>query len=274
MNKEFKYQNKRIFYRISGIGNPVVLIHGFGEDGNIWNNQVEILKDKFRLIVPDLPGSGNSEMIDDMSMEGMADLVKAIIDQEASPAAGKRATLIGHSMGGYITLAFAEKYPGYLNSFGLFHSTAYADSEEKKASRQKGIEFTREHGVFAFLKATLPNLFSQQTREERPEMINELVRASNNFSAPAIVSYYEAMMKRPDRTHMLQKATVPVLFIMGKNDTIIPMEDVLAQSHLPGKSYIYIFLNSGHMGMLEEKEKCKEILEKFLLEIDETTTNI
>jgi len=292
MNKELLYQNKKIFYRITGSGKPVMLIHGFGEDGNIWNNQVEYLKDRFQFIIPDLPGSGRSEMIDDMSMEGMAEIIKEILDREASPnpsaggalesdnsnkhfihvdseipPAGGGGALIGHSMGGYITLAFAEKYPGYLNAIGLFHSTAYADSEEKKAARRKGIEFVREHGAFAFLKTTIPNLFSMKTKDEKPGLIEEQLVGLDNFSAPAIVSYYEAMMQRPERTEILQKATVPVLFIMGKYDTTIPLQDGLQQCHLPGKSYIHILRNSGHMGMLEEKEKCNEILEKFLQEM-------
>lgn len=110
-----------------------MLIHGFGEDAAIWNNQTEYLKDKFQLIIPDLPGSGKSEMTDDMSMEGMAEVIHSIIRQEDIDAC----TVIGHSMGGYITLAFAEKYPDYLSAFGLFHSTAYADSDEKNHPPQR-----------------------------------------------------------------------------------------------------------------------------------------
>ena len=85
MNKELTYQGKKIFYRLVGEGNPVVLIHGFWETSHVWENQIEFLKDKFRLIVPDLPGSGKSEMIDDMSIEGMAEVIKKIIDKELRP---------------------------------------------------------------------------------------------------------------------------------------------------------------------------------------------
>jgi pimeloyl-ACP methyl ester carboxylesterase len=262
MNKELLYQNKKILYRITGAGKPVMLIHGFGEDGNIWDNQSEYLKDKFKLIIPDLPGSGQSEMIDDMSMEGMAEVIHAIIHEENIDTC----TIIGHSMGGYILLAFVEKYWNHVSAFGLFHSSAYADSEEKKATRRKGIEFINQHGAFEFLKTATPNLFSQKTKDERPELIDELIASLDNFSSAALVSYYEAMMQRPDRTDVLQKATVPVLFIMGKYDNAVPLEDGLKQCHLPEKSYIYILRNSGHMGMLEEKENCNEILDKFLLE--------
>jgi pimeloyl-ACP methyl ester carboxylesterase len=262
MNKELLYQNKKIFYRITGAGKPVVFIHGFGEDGNIWDNQSEYLKNKYQLIIPDLPGSGQSKMIDDMSMEGMAEVIHAIIHEENIDVC----PVIAHSMGGYILLALVEKYWNHVSAFGLFHSTAYPDSEEKKAVRRKGIEFIKQHGAFEFLETTTPNLFSQQTKDERPGLISELIASLDNFSPAALVSYYEAMMQRPNRTHILEKAAVPVLFIMGKYDNAVPFQDGLQQCHLPEKSYIYILRNSGHMGMLEENEKCNEILDKFLLE--------
>lgn len=259
MYKEFLYQSKKIFYRITGSGKPVLLVHGFGEDGSIWNAQAEYLKDKFSLIIPDLPGSGKSEMIDDMSMEGMAEVIHAIIHEEDIEAC----PVIGHSMGGYITLALAEKYWNHLSAFGLFHSTAYPDTEEKKANRRKGIAFVQQHGAFEFLKASIPNLFSPQSKDEMPESIGQFIAQQHNFSAQAIVSYYEAMMQRPDRTEQLRKAAVPVLFIMGKYDNAVPFADSLKQCHLPEKSYIHILQNSGHMGMMEETGRCNRVLEEF-----------
>ena len=119
INKYLTYQNKEIFYRIVGNGKPALFLHGFGEDGEVWKNQIEFLKDNpppgdagFKLIIPDLPGSGKSEMIDDMSMEGIAKLIHFIIHQENIDSL----IIIGHSMGGYITLAFAEKYPKTFNT--------------------------------------------------------------------------------------------------------------------------------------------------------------
>ena len=290
MNKHLLYQHKKIAYSVIGTGKPVILLHGFGEDGDVWNNQIRppqtphkeglptaqgqltqnsFLSDKFRFIIPDLPGSGQSEMIDDMSMEGMAEVVKAIIETESENplAGGGGAVLIGHSMGGYITLSLAEKYPELISAFGLFHSSAFADSEEKKATRLKGIEFIQQHGAFEFLKTATPNLFSPITKDEKPELIDKQIARLNNFSPTALVSYYKAMIDRPDRTGILRKTTVPVLFIMGKYDVAVPVEDGLKQCHLPEKSYIHILQQSGHMGMLEEPEICNRFLEKFLLEI-------
>lgn len=263
MIKTIEIEGKKIVYSITGNGSPVIFIHGFGEDGTVWRNQVDTLQNKFQLIIPDLPGSGQSEEIDDMSMEGMAEIIHSIIHEENIESC----PVIGHSMGGYILLALMEKYRNHVSAFGLFHSSAFADSEEKKTTRRKGIEFINQHGAFEFLKTTTPNLFSPQTKDEKPELIDEQITSLNNFLPTALVSYYEAMMQRPDRTEVLRKATVPVLFIMGKYDVAVPVEDGLKQCHLPEKSYIHMLQQSGHMGMVEEPESSNRFLEEFLLEI-------
>jgi len=260
MNKEILYQNKKIFYRSIGNNDPVMLVHGFGEDGEVWNTQIEFLKNKYHLIIPDLPGSGRSEMINDMSMEGMAEVLHSIIHEENID----KCTVIGHSMGGYITLALVESYWNHVNAFGLFHSSAFADTEEKKQTRKKGIEFAKQHGAFEFLKTSTPNLFSPDSKSEIPNSINEFINSLGDFSTDALVSYYEAMMKRPDRTDTLKKTENPVLFIAGEHDNAVPLNDILKQCHLPEKSYFHILKKSGHMGMMEEPENSNRILQDFL----------
>ena len=262
MRKHLLYDGKKINYHVYGNGKPVFLVHGFGEDGTIWNNQVDYLKTKFKLIVPDLPGSGNSAMIGDMSMEGMAEVIHSIIHEEDLD----KATILGHSMGGYITLALAEKYWNHVDAFGLIHSTAFADSEEKKVVRSKGIEFILKNGAFEFLKTATPNLFSEEFKDKQPGFVGEYISSLDNFSPVALVKYYDAMIQRPDRTAILKSTTVPVLFIMGKYDNAIPVNDGLKQCHLPGKVYFHILKHSGHMGMLEESAATNCILEKFLQE--------
>src|SRR4026207_1783475 len=212
MNKNILYEGKKIHYNTYGSGKPVFLIHGFGEDGTVWNNQVEFLKSKFKLIVPDLPGSGRSEMIDDMTMEGMAEVLHTIIHEENID----KCTVIGHSMGGYITLALVESYWNHVNAFGLFHSSAFADTEEKKETRKKGIEFIKQHGAFEFLKTSTPNLFSPNSKELIPNSINDFIESLKGFTPDTLVAYYEAMMARPDRTNVLKNTTNPVLFIGGE----------------------------------------------------------
>jgi len=257
--KHITHDEKAVYYNVYGEGYPVMLVHGFGEAGNVWKEQIPFLQNDYQLIVPDLPGSGRSPLTSDMSMEGLADVLKTIVEAEAGAL-----TMIGHSMGGYITLAFAEKYPELLTGFGLFHSSGFADNEEKKATRKKGIEFIQQHGAAAFLKNTTPNLFSPVTKEQNPGLIDDFIDELDNFSPEALVSYYEAMMQRPDRTAVLKESKVPVLFILGQHDVAVPFEDGLKQVNLPEKSYIHVLRQSAHMGMLEEKAKSNSILKDYL----------
>ena len=264
MVKSVPINGTDVYYQLRGKGNPVVLIHGFGEDGNIWERQLQYLESQMELIVPDLPGSGQSPLgKEDWTIDSLAGVIKSILDHEKI----KKTVLVGHSMGGYITMGFAEKYPQYLAAYGLFHSSAFADNEEKKATRRKGIEFIRQNGAFAFLKTMIPGLFSDYTKKNEPGLVKNHFDKQNNFSAASLVNYYEAMIKRPDRRHILAKAEIPVLFIAGKYDNAVPVEDVLKQSHLPGNAYIHILRNSGHMGMLEETDNSNISMKNFLLEV-------
>ena len=267
ITKTIIYQNKNIFYRITGEGKTVVFIHGFGEDGEIWNNQVNFLKEHFKLIIPDIPGSGKSELVPNATIETYAEIIKIILDteaQDASSEVGALSTLIGHSMGGYITLAFAEKYPQYLDSFGLFHSTAFADSEEKKQVRAKAIDFINEKGVDLFLKTSTPGLFTPAFADAHPEKIAGLIEDGKSFTAAALVQYYQAMIARPDRTFVFNNFTKPVLYIIGEHDNAIPLQSSLQQCYMPAQSHVYILEKSAHMGMWEETEKANQILLDFL----------
>ena len=262
------FQNKKIFYRVEGKGKPVVLLHGFGEDSNVWNEQVKALKENYCVIIPDLPGSGQSEILNgNCTLNDYAEVVKAIADEVVFKNEKENIDqfcLIGHSMGGYITLAFAEKYPEVLNSFGLFHSSTYADDEAKISTRKKGIDFIKKNGAEAFLKASIPNLFSEQTKKEHPELISQLFDIAKTISPAALIQYYEAMILRPDRTSVLQSFTKPILFIIGKHDSAVPLEVSLQQCYLPAISSVHILQHSGHMGMWEEEKLSTSYLEKFL----------
>ena len=167
-------------------------------------------------------------------------------------------------MGGYVTLAFAEKYPELLNAFGLFHSTAYADDDAKKEVRRKGIEFITNNGAASFLKTTTPNLFSEKTKKTKPWLVENLLEVSKYFSAEALIQYYNAMIGRPDRTNVLKSFKNPIFFIIGKKDNAVPLQTSLEQCHLPAISHIKILQNSGHMGMWEEKINANVFLLKFL----------
>jgi pimeloyl-ACP methyl ester carboxylesterase len=262
MNKTITVHKRKIFYRVEGNGRPILFVHGFGETGEVWNNQVSFFGDKFTLIIPDLPGSGKSDLVEDMSMEGMAEVIQEIAKEEVSTSAEKL-VIIGHSMGGYITLAYAEKYPDQLQAFGLFHSTAFPDTEEKKAARRKGIGFIQENGGFEFLRTTSPNLFSPAFKAENQSIVDSFIESLNNFSPESLVYYYQAMISRPDRTNLLKNAKIPVLFIMGEHDTAILLQDTLKLCSLPEKAYIHILRKSGHMGMMEEADLSNDFLKQF-----------
>ena len=260
------FRNKKIFYRIEGKGKPVVWLHGFAEDGNIWNKQIKALKEKYLLIIPDLPGSGKSEMLDGKcTLEDYAEAIKAIAGEVIfREKKESQFCLIGHSMGGYITLTFAEKYRELLNSFGLFHSSAFADPEQKISVRKKGIAFIKKNGTEAFLKTSIPNLFSGETRKEKPGFITQLFDIAKNISPEVLIQYYEAMILRPDRTDVLRTFEKPVLFIIGKYDVAVPLQTSLEQCYLPAISSVNILQHSAHMGMWEEEELANNYLKDFL----------
>ncbi|MEO8719925.1 MAG: alpha/beta hydrolase [Ginsengibacter sp.] len=260
------FQNKKFFYRVEGKGKPVMLLHGFGEDGRIWDNQVSLLQKNFLLIIPDLPGSGQSEMLDGKcSLEDYAAVIKMIAEQEISKLGEKnKFSLIGHSMGGYITLAFAQKYPELLSSIGLFHSSALKDTKEKIADRKKGIAFIKKNGTEAFLKTAIPNLFSEETKKNKPEFFPRLFDIAKSISGEALIQYYEAMILRPDRTEVLRTFQKPVLFIIGKTDPVVPLQSSLEQCYFPAISTVNVLQHSGHEGMWEEQETATIYLKEFL----------
>lgn len=263
-----QFQNKKIFYRIEGNGTPVILVHGFGEDGNVWNKQIDSLKENNLLVIPDLPGSGASEMLDgSVLIKEYADVLKALADEvifKNKTVDHGQFSMIGHSMGGYITLAFAEKYPELLNSFGLFHSSAFADSNEKIATRKKGIDFITKNGAEAFIKTIVPNLFCDESKKEDPKLVSKLIDIAKPISPEALIQYYHAMIARPDRTSVLKTFEKPILLIAGKHDTVIPLEASLEQFKMPSISSVHILQNSGHMGMWEETAVSNSILKNFL----------
>ena len=260
MQKTLTYRHNTIAYEDTGHGHPVVLLHGFGEDGTVWKHQVPWLADHYRVIVPDWPGSGLSPRATSPSMETFAELLRALLDHERID----QACVIGHSMGGYVLMAFAETYPGYLSGLGLFHSTAFADSEERKQARLRGIAFIRANGAAPFLRQATPNLFADKFKAEHPAAVAAQVERVGSFDPEALIGYYEAMMRRPDRSEVLAGVTTPVLFIGGAKDIAIPLEETLRQVSLPTLAFVHLLEDSAHMGMWEEQAASDKALDEFL----------
>lgn len=247
-------------YRDTGRGLPVVLLHGFPVDGSLWDGVVPGLQKQYRLLIPDLPGSGSSPLSGDVSMENLAAFLSDLLVQESID----RCILIGHSMGGYITLAFAEYFPDKLLGFGLFHSTAFADTQEKKEGRRRSIELIKQYGADAFLRQMMPTLFSRDYRKNHTGEMLRIIRGKEPANGEALIAYYRAMMARPDRTPVLQQTRVPVLFVIGKEDTAAPERDLLRQVSLPPVSDIQLIPDTAHLAMLEKPLLSEEVLKGFI----------
>ncbi len=265
MEKVVDYQGANICYHVYGEGENVVLLHGFAEDSSIWSRQINSLKPFCRLIIPDLPGSGKSTMLHTptISMEDYARSIQVILSHENIA----QCIMLGHSMGGYVTLAFAALFPGHLRGFGLVHSTAFADDATKKENRKKGIELMRQYGTYAFLKNTTPNLFSARFKKYHEDEISGLIEQGKNFTTEVLVQYYTAMLSRVDRTSLLTNSHVPVLFILGDEDVAAPLTDLLQQVHLPKTSVVHILEGVGHMGMWEAPEQLSTHLLSYIQSI-------
>ena len=264
MQKSLLYRRQNLVYEVAGNGLPVLLVHGFTEDRSIWNSLVSAFPGKYRWLVPDLPGSGESEFNEDLQSIGdFAEALDAIRQQEQI----RQMVVIGHSMGGYISLALAEKYPETLKGLGLFHATAYEDKPEKKESRQKSIEFIRKHGPAPYVRQSLPGLFSEHFKNRHPEKVQEQIGRYANFNPDSLVQYLDAMRNRKDKTRILQNMKIPALFLMGEEDPAAPLQDMLEQCHLPQISYIHILADTAHMGMLENTNLCNSFIDRFLEQI-------
>ena len=254
-----QFQQHPIHYRVIGNGAAVMLIHGFAEDNSIWNDISAALSENYQLILPNIPGSGGSPaMTIQHSIDDYAAAMLAILQEEQLA----NVVVIGHSMGGYIALAMAEKKPSTIKALGLIHSSAYADDALKIATRQKAISFLQENGSQAFLKTSLPGLFADPLQHKKS--IDNLLQKAENCSCDTLIQYYEAMIKRPDRTELLVTAKFPVLFVMGFEDKAVPFSHSLQQSHLPPIGHISILRGSAHMGMIEDPAKSLLVLTDFL----------
>lgn len=259
---EINFQGKRIHYKTEGNGPAVMLVHGFGEQGDVFSLQTEFLKSDYRLIIPDLPGSGKSEALDGHpELDQFAEMLYEISLAELQ---AEKFHLFGHSMGGYITMAFVEKYAHRLKTFGLLHSSAFADTDEKIDSRKKAIEFIQTHGGTAFLKKIIPDLFAEQNRTMHPEYAERLFSLAQSIPDEVLVQYYAAMIKRPDRSNLLMETELPVFFLIGKHDTAVPPDASLQQSKMPKTARTHTLNDSGHMGMWEETEATNRALREFL----------
>lgn len=263
------FKNKKIAYQSTGKGNTLVLLHGFLESLNIWNDFTKELSKKYRVITIDLPGHGQSDCLADVhSMELMAESVKAVLDFLKV----KECVMIGHSMGGYVTLAFVELYPDMVRGFGLFHSHPLADSPEIKQRREATIQAAKQdhiHFVNNFVSNFIPNLFAQEPINRFNSEISQLIQKAQRMSKEAIISAMAGMRDRKERLSVIENAQVPFLSIIGKQDFRIPYENALLQAGKSHYAEITVLDNVGHMGFIEAKQETLLTVQCFLKKVYE-----
>jgi pimeloyl-ACP methyl ester carboxylesterase len=247
-------------YYNRGNGFPVVLLHGFCENKDIWDTFSVPLSEAFQVITPDMPGFGGSQHNTNFaSVEAMANEVSALLQQLQI---GK-CVLIGHSLGGYVALALAEKHPEIVAGLALFHSTAYPDTEEKKQTRTKTADFIDKNGIPAFIENFVPPLFFKDRHEELKEYMELTRKITLQAPKATAVAVTKAMRDRPDRTHVLREATYPVLFIAGKDDGAVSFLSAKEQFFLPKHSQVQALAETGHMGMFERPQETYLMVHHF-----------
>lgn len=243
-----------------GLGQVLVFLHGFCESKEIWEAFSQPLREQYRIIAIDLPGFGkNTAPHDTYSMEEAAAYVYKVLKELDI----KKCVLVGHSMGGYAALAFAEKYGNMLQGLCLFHSSALPDSEEKKAIRTKTIKFIKKNGLSVFMNAFVAPLFAPANRKFFSKEIKILTAIGKNTPPEAVIGAIKGMRDRKKRTKVLKDARYPVLFISGKDDQAITLEQTLEQCHLPANATVLFLAKTGHMGLFEKPLETRQALRHF-----------
>ena len=269
MDSFINFCNKQIHFITHGYGDAIVLLHGFLESLEIWTAFSNQLSKEFQVICIDLPGHGKSDSLNDShSMDLMADAVKAVLKFLEVQSC----TMIGHSMGGYVTLAFAEKYPENLMGFGLFHSQSAADSEEAKTNRDRTIQLI-ENDRMGFIQLFIPDLFAPDNRRKFETKIQLLKKQASDTPKEGIIAALKGMKERPNRTSVLKTTKLPILYILGQEDARIPVDVALYQAREAKRCEVQILKNVGHMGYIEDESYTMNCIKYFALNCFSNTKN-
>jgi pimeloyl-ACP methyl ester carboxylesterase len=238
----------------------ITLLHGFTQGPYVWDTICPVLEDAgFQVFRPTLAGSGPKPWKHALTMDSMAYHVREQLDSEGI----HETILMGHSMGGYVALALAHAMPKRIRGLGLIHSTPFADSEERKAIRDRVKEVLASKGTHTYLQGFTPGLFTERHRESMTETIHDIIAKGSAIPAENLMKQVEAMKMRPDRTSMLQHCDFPVLGILGRDDTLISYSPVFAALATARCAFIELLNDSAHMGMYEENDLLAAMLIKF-----------
>ena len=260
MIKSCEFRQTKVHYSDKGKGRVIVLLHGFLESLEIFEELSGKLSKSFRVISIDLPGHGQTPSIGYIhSMELMAECAKAALDSLGI----RKYVVVGHSMGGYVALAFAELFPQNTAGLCLFHSTAMPDTEEKKKDRDRVAEIVKQDHT-SFVSDLIPKLFASENLSLLKEEVARAKQIALSTPKEGIVAALKGMKERPSRELVLKNAHCPVLFIIGKQDMILAWENLLLLTSLPKKSYHIVLEHAGHMGFYEAPEETFITVKKFV----------
>ncbi|SNB09696.1 putative hydrolase [Flavobacterium psychrophilum] len=257
MMNNLRYKNTKISYSDVGKGIAIVLLHGFLENSTMWDSYISSFAANYRIITIDLLGHGKSECLGYVhTMEDQADMVYSVLQHLKI----KKSIFVGHSMGGYIALAFAELYPENTNGFVLLNSTTYADDHERKINRNRAIKMA--HKEYASLvQISIANLFSINNRENLISEINQVKTEALKTPLQGYIAAQEGMKLRKNKEHLLHLTTYPKLLILGKKDGVLNYEENIKQ--IEGTNVQLVFFPDGHMSHIENRDQLEEILFDF-----------
>jgi pimeloyl-ACP methyl ester carboxylesterase len=246
-----------------GPGPVVVLLHGFPLDRTMWSHQRSSVGATYRVILPDLRGHGTSAAPDEgYEVDTMADDVLELLDalQIDGPV-----VLGGLSMGGYVTLSIAARYPERLSALMLLDTRASADSAEVAQSRrQRAAQIEATGNTNAVVDAMLPNLFARQTFERQPGVVAATRARMAMTPARAVAGTLRGLASRPDRTAELGRIVVPTLVLTGAEDAIVPIEETRAMAEAIPKARLVVIPDAGHLAPLENHQAVDSAILGFL----------
>jgi len=248
MNTFVLFKKAKIYYSDSGKGEPNILLHGFLENSTMWKSFIPQWSKKNRIVTIDLLGHGQSECLGYIhSMELMAEAVAKVL----SHLKIKKATIIGHSMGGYVALAFAELYPATVNGLCLMNSTTKPDSKDKQKNRDRAIEAVK-HNHKTFIRVSISNLFRPKNRHIFSEQIKLVKKEALKTSIQSIIAALEGMKIRKDREHIFKLGDYKKMMIISKKDPVLDFNSLLEQA--AKTNALVVELPDGHMSHIENKE--------------------
>ncbi|MCQ2259985.1 MAG: alpha/beta fold hydrolase [Bacteroidales bacterium] len=261
-HKTIKFEGHTLHYRDEGREHEqtLVLLHGYLQNLDVWSPYVLSFMRSMHVITIDLPGHGYSDCVAEVhTMDLMARTVKAVLDD----AGVKQCVLVGHSMGGYVALAFAEMYPHCLRGLGLLHSHAYADDDATVERRMLACEEVTKNRA-RYIVGFIPPLFDPSKRIMLAQEIKDLQDQCLETKEESVVAAQRGMAERPARIGVLYDLEVPVLFIFGRNDSRLPIEKAVAQTLDVRHAEILILDGVAHMSHIEDREYVRPRIANFV----------